>query len=82
MTLTGGHQFDYAIVWTNPPRVEDKAGLGKSRRAQTPGWAWMLIILFPVVLRPWWLAIISLVAFALFVSLILGPLLDRNKDSE
>jgi hypothetical protein len=54
----------------------------KSRWEHIPWWAWILIILFPVVLRPWWLAIISLLAFALFLIFILGPLLDRNKDSE
>ena len=49
------------------------AEVGANRWSKMPWWAWMLVILFPVVLRPWWMAIISIALFALFVRLLLGP---------
>src|SRR5579885_1103413 len=58
--------------------VEDPPDNRNSRWADVPWWAWLLIILFPVVLRPWWLAILSFVAFGIFLRLILGPLTRRH----
>src|SRR5712671_4388691 len=46
--------------------MDDRAALAESgsRWSNTPWWAWVLIILFPVLLRPWWLAITSFALFA------------------
>src|SRR5258708_5460180 len=50
-----------------------------SRWSNTPWWAWVLIVLFPVLLRPWWVAITSFALFAVFLRLILGPFPVRPK---
>jgi hypothetical protein len=72
---------DLALTPMYAPRVEEQDG-AQNRWRQTPWWAWILIILFPVVLHPWWLAIISIAAFILFVLFILGPLRNRNSHSD
>jgi hypothetical protein len=32
---------------------------GSNRWSRMPWWVWLLILLFPMVLRPWWLAVIG-----------------------
>lgn len=66
------------ILWG----VDDQRQAEKSSWGQAPWWVWTLIILFPVVFHPWWLAIISIAAFILFVIFILGPPINRNSHSE
>ena len=66
----------------SPAKMDEKSNTTNSRWEQAPWWAWLLIILFPVVLRPWWVAIISLAAFVLFLRLILGPFPTQNKESD
>jgi hypothetical protein len=50
--------------------------------AKVPTWRWVVFIifaiLFPVALRPWWLAILSLGFFGLFVILFF----PRKNDSD
>jgi len=60
---------------TKPTKV------GSDRWSQVPWWAWLLIILFPIVLRPWWVAIVSVVLFVLFLRLILGPFQVRRNSN-
>jgi hypothetical protein len=45
---------------------------GPGRRSQMPWWVWLLVILFPVVLKPWWVAIISIGLFIVFFGLVRG----------
>src|ERR1700720_2612884 len=45
----------------------------------TTWWLWLLIFLFPMVLRPWWVAIISIGLYVPFLRLVVGPFpLKRN----
>ena len=39
-------------------------------RKPWPWWVWLLVILFPIPLRPWWLAVSFIVAFLLLLFLL------------
>ena len=60
--------------------MDDHKEPRNSRWAERPWWLWFVVLLFPVVLRPLWAAVISIGAFLLFVRLILGPLPTKNKN--
>ena len=60
-------------------QTEPAKETGVSRWTRPPWWVWFLIVLFPVVLKPWWVAIISLALFVLFLRLVLGQLQARPK---
>ena len=66
------------------PCVDDQAKpteSGSNRWSRAPWWVWLLVVLFPMVLRPWWMAIISIALYVLFLRLILGPFpIKRNSN--
>jgi hypothetical protein len=51
--------------------MADEAGPEKSGYSRTPWWVWLVIAIFPIALKPWWLAIMSLAVFALVVWILL-----------
>jgi hypothetical protein len=60
--------------------VDEEIGTGREdNHEQPPAWRWLVFIiffvLFPVFFRPWWLAILSMAAFAV-IGYFLRP--DRN----
>jgi hypothetical protein len=47
------------------------------------GWRWfafiLVFILFPIIFRPWWAAVISAAAFILLVKLLFPEFLEKPK---
>jgi len=46
------------------------------------GWRWLVFILvfilFPIIFRPWWMAVISMLVFALLMKLVFPDILDSK----
>ena len=42
----------------------------EKRRKPWPWWVWLLVILFPIPLGPWWLAVSCIAVFLLLVFLL------------
>ena len=54
----------------------------KSDDNKPSGWRWFAFILFfflfPVIFRPWWMAVISMVAFILLIKLFFPEFFERK----